>query len=78
MAATFDRRAFLVRSGLAGAGAVALAGSNRPAAHADEALAPFLHGVASGDPLHRPGDPVDAGVPAGRRGQRRGDLDDRA
>ena len=51
MSQTFDRRAFLRRSGLAGAGAVALAGSNRPAAHADDALAPFLHGVASGDPL---------------------------
>ncbi|MBW3659794.1 MAG: alkaline phosphatase D family protein, partial [Actinobacteria bacterium] len=46
-----DRRAFLQRAGLAGAGAVALAGANRPAAVADEALAPFLHGVASGDPL---------------------------
>ena len=48
----FDRRAFLQRAGIAGAGAVALTAlGRRPAARADEALAPFVHGVASGDPL---------------------------
>jgi alkaline phosphatase D len=52
MTSAFDRRAFLRRAGLAGAGTVAMSGAKRPAAHADEALAPFLHGVASGDPLH--------------------------
>lgn len=47
-----DRRAFLQRAGIAGAGAVALTAlGRRPYAHADEALAPFVHGVASGDPL---------------------------
>ncbi len=52
MSTTFDRRAFLVRSGLAGAGAVALAaGVPRPAAAQDAGLAPFFHGVASGEPL---------------------------
>lgn len=46
-----DRRRFLRRAGLAGAGAAALAaGLPRPPALADEALAPFVHGVASGDP----------------------------
>ncbi|MTV25173.1 hypothetical protein FTX61_07080 [Nitriliruptoraceae bacterium ZYF776] len=49
---TFDRRTFLARAGLAGAGALALtlAGA-RPPAQADETLGPFPHGVASGDPL---------------------------
>lgn len=47
-----DRRAFLQRAGIAGAGAVALTAlGRRPPAHADAALAPFMHGVASGDPL---------------------------
>jgi alkaline phosphatase D len=51
-AAPFDRRAFLQRAGLAGTAAVALAATGRrPWAHADETLAPFHHGVASGDPL---------------------------
>ena len=49
---TFDRRAFLRRAGLAGSGAVALTAlGRRPVARADEELAPFVHGVASGDPL---------------------------
>lgn len=49
---TVDRRQFLRRAGLAGAGAATLAaGLPRPPALADEALAPFVHGVASGDPL---------------------------
>ena len=52
MSATFDRRVFLRRAGLLGAGTVALmSGLPRPPARADESLAPFLHGVASGDPL---------------------------
>ncbi len=47
-----DRRTFLQRAGVAGVGAVALTAlGQRPWAHADEALAPFVHGVASGDPL---------------------------
>ena len=49
----FDRRAFLRRSALATGGAlgiVPLAGW-RTRAVADDSLAPFLHGVASGDPL---------------------------
>lgn len=50
-ARAYDRRAFLRRAGLAGAGATALAlGVPRPPAHADDSLAPFVHGVASGDP----------------------------
>lgn len=49
--AVLDRRAFLARAGLAGAGAVLAAGLPRPVAHADQTLAPFEHGVASGDPL---------------------------
>jgi alkaline phosphatase D len=50
---TFDRRDFLRRAGLTGAVAAAttLVGPGRPPARADESLAPFLHGVASGDPL---------------------------
>lgn len=49
---SFDRRTFLQRAGVAGAGAVALTAlGQRPWARADEALAPFVHGVASGDPL---------------------------
>ncbi|MFP5308877.1 MAG: alkaline phosphatase D family protein [Actinomycetes bacterium] len=51
MATSFDRRAFLTRAGLAGAGALTAVGVARPPARADEALAPFEHGVASGDPL---------------------------
>lgn len=46
-----DRRTFLTRAGLAGAGTVLAAGLPRPAAAADEDLVPFEHGVASGDPL---------------------------
>lgn len=46
---TYDRRTFLRRAGLLGAGALT-AGVARPAAAADDDLAPFLHGVASGDP----------------------------
>jgi len=52
MPSTYDRRAFLQRAGLAGAAGTALAlGLPRPPALADEALVPFEHGVASGDPL---------------------------
>jgi alkaline phosphatase D len=51
VATSFDRRAFLTRAGLAGAGALTAVGVARPPARADEALAPFEHGVASGDPL---------------------------
>jgi len=48
---TYDRRTFLGRAGLTGAAAVLVAaGAPRPAAAADDALAPFHHGVASGDP----------------------------
>jgi alkaline phosphatase D len=48
---TYDRRTFLARAGLTGAAAaLVVAGAPRPAAAADEDLAPFLHGVASGDP----------------------------
>ena len=47
----WDRRTFLRNAGLTGAGAALLAGLPRPAAAADEDLAPFEHGVASGDPL---------------------------
>lgn len=51
-ASSIDRRTFLRRAGLAGSGALALTAlGRRPVAHADEALAPFVHGVASGDPL---------------------------
>ncbi len=47
----YDRRAFLRRAGLTGAAAVLVStGAARPAAAADGDLAPFLHGVASGDP----------------------------
>ena len=49
---TFDRRDFLRRAGLATAGATAMTlGAPRPAARADESLAPFPWGVASGDPM---------------------------
>lgn len=47
----YDRRTFLRRAGLATAGAALLAGLPRPAAAQDAGLAPFLHGIASGDPL---------------------------
>lgn len=47
---TYDRRTFLRRAAISGVGAAALAGAARPEARADVALAPFLHGVASGDP----------------------------
>jgi alkaline phosphatase D len=49
----YDRRSFLRRAGLAGAGAVLapIVVRHPAAAQADPALAPFLHGVASGDPL---------------------------
>ncbi|WP_436793413.1 PhoD-like phosphatase N-terminal domain-containing protein [Actinospongicola halichondriae] len=51
MAASYDRRTFLHRAGLTGAAGVVLGASAvRPAAAADDGLAPFLHGVASGDP----------------------------
>lgn len=46
----YDRRTFLRRAGLATAGTAVLAGLPRPAAAVDEDLAPFVHGVASGDP----------------------------
>ncbi|MGQ0432482.1 MAG: alkaline phosphatase D family protein [Microthrixaceae bacterium] len=46
----YDRRTFLRRAALTGAGAALLPGLGRPAAAADDDLAPFLHGVASGDP----------------------------
>ena len=50
---SMQRREFLRRAGLTGAAAVAVAaGLPRPAAAQDADLAPFLHGVASGDPLH--------------------------
>ncbi len=51
MAETLDRRALLRRAGLAGAASALAVGAPRPAAWADEELAPFHHGVASGDPL---------------------------
>ncbi len=52
MSADLDRREFLRRAGLAGPALAAVAaGLPRPAAAADETLAPFYHGVASGDPL---------------------------
>lgn len=48
---TYDRRTFLRRAGLAGvSGAVLATGARRPAAATDDDLAPFFHGVASGDP----------------------------
>ncbi len=47
-----SRREFLRRAGLATAGATVLvAGAARRPARADTTLAPFVHGVASGDPL---------------------------
>lgn len=50
--AAYDRRTFLRRAGVTGAAATAvLLGAPRPPARADESLAPFVHGVASGDPL---------------------------
>lgn len=52
MTSAYDRRTFLRRAGLAGAAGAAVAlGLPRPPARADESLAPFEHGVASGDPL---------------------------
>ncbi len=49
--ASFDRRRFLQQAGLTAASAAALTlGAPRPAARADEELAPFPWGVASGDP----------------------------
>jgi alkaline phosphatase D len=50
MSATYDRRTVLKAAGLGGAGALLSLGVARPPARADESLAPFLHGVASGDP----------------------------
>lgn len=47
---TYDRRTVLKAAGLGGAGALLALGLSRPPARADENLAPFLHGVASGDP----------------------------
>ena len=47
---TYDRRQFLQRAGLAGAGAMLLSGIPRPAPAVDDDLAPFHHGIASGDP----------------------------
>lgn len=47
---TYDRRSVLKAAGLGGAGALLALGLSRPPARADETLAPFLHGVASGDP----------------------------
>ncbi len=50
---TTDRRTFLRRAGLAGAAGTAAAlvpGVARPQPAPDDCLAPFLHGVASGDP----------------------------
>jgi alkaline phosphatase D len=46
----YDRRTFLRRAALTGAGVAVLAGLPRPPARADDNLGPFLHGVASGDP----------------------------
>jgi alkaline phosphatase D len=49
---SLGRREFLRRSGAAAGGALACtARAGRAAAQSDESLAPFLHGVASGDPL---------------------------
>ena len=51
MPTTFDRRDFLRRAGITTAAVAAFsAGAPRPAARADESLAPFSWGVASGDP----------------------------
>ena len=47
---TYDRRTVLKAAGLGGAGALLALGVARRPARADESLAPFLHGVASGDP----------------------------
>ncbi len=53
MTEALNRREFLRRAGLGGSAVAAVAaGLPRPAAAQDAALAPFLHGVASGDPLH--------------------------
>ncbi|MEY2476829.1 MAG: alkaline phosphatase [Actinomycetota bacterium] len=49
-AETYDRRTVLKAAGLGGAGALLALGLARRPAQADESLAPFLHGVASGDP----------------------------
>ncbi len=52
MNADMDRREFLRRAGLTGPALAAVAaGLPRPAAAFDHSLAPFYHGVASGDPL---------------------------
>lgn len=53
MSARYDRRAFLQRAGaLSAAGLLGPTLVRHPAAaQPDESLAPFLHGVASGDPL---------------------------
>ncbi len=52
MSFPIDRREFLRRAGLGGTAVAAVAaGLPRPAAAQDESLAPFFHGVASGDPL---------------------------
>jgi len=48
--ATYDRRTVLKAAGLGGAGTLLALGLGRPPARADESLAPFVHGVASGDP----------------------------
>ena len=50
MSTTYDRRDFLRRAGFVGAAALTATAVARPPARADESLAPFLHGVASGDP----------------------------
>lgn len=53
MSETLGRRAFLKRAGLAGPALAAVAaGLPRPVAATDQTLAPFFHGVASGDPLY--------------------------
>ncbi len=52
MSSSIDRREFLRRAGLGGSAVAAVAaGLPRPAAAQDASLAPFFHGVASGDPL---------------------------
>ncbi len=52
MPSSIDRREFLRRAGLGGTAVAAVAaGLPRPAAAQDTSLAPFFHGVASGDPL---------------------------
>ena len=52
MKPNLNRREFFQRAGLSGAALTAVAaGLPRPAAAQDNQLAPFFHGVASGDPL---------------------------